>query len=54
MNDYRDLLACGASNEEAIEQLLIFNQPQGLNHGYEPRNQDHHDRQAEAHSADVR
>ena len=36
--EYQDLLAVGATHEEAIEQIRISNQPKGFENGY--RNQD--------------
>jgi hypothetical protein len=46
-NEYLDLIAAGASHEEAILQIQISNQPLGFSNGYYSRNQDHYD-QAEA------
>jgi hypothetical protein len=34
MTEYDDLIQAGASHEEAIEQISIFNLPRGLFHGY--------------------
>lgn len=49
MNDYLDLIAIGASHDEAIATLLIINGPQELFNGINNRNQDHHRQEGPSH-----
>ena len=49
--DYLDLLAVGATHDEALATLLIINAPQELFHGNQHQA---HDRQAQEDAAEPR